>query len=97
MKRDYSCTTLPSAAGAENTCYVLQRVFDRLGVLRNQLMDGCATQQGTLNRRQVVDGTQILQTLVPLFVTIMEDNPHQDWGKISFPVRDDIREDLRTT
>ena len=84
-------------AGVENTSYVLQRVFDRLAVLRNQLMHGCATQQGWLNRRQVVDGTRILEVLVPLFVSIMEDEPQQAWGKISYPVRDDIREDHRPT
>ena len=82
-------------AEVRNTSYILRQVFDRLGVLRNQLMHGCATRQGTLNRRQVVDGTQILQVLVPLFVDVMEENPEEDWGKISYPVRPDIREDLR--
>ena len=82
-------------AEAENTGYILRQVFDRLGVLRNQLMHGCATRQGTLNRRQVVEGTQILEVLVPLFVDIMADNPEEGWGKISYPVRDDIREDRR--
>lgn len=82
-------------ATTENTQRILRHVFDRLGVLRNQLMHGCATQQGTLNRRQVVDGTQILEVLVPLFVGIMEENPDECWGRISYPVRRDIREDLR--
>ena len=80
---------------AENTLYVLESVFDRLSVLRNQLMHGCATQEGVLNRRQVKDGAEILEALVPLFVGIMADHPDEDWGKISYPVREDIREDLR--
>ena len=80
---------------AENSLYVLDRVFDRLSVLRNQLMHGCATQEGALNRRQVNDGAEILEVLVPLFVNIMADHPDENWGKISYPVREDIREDRR--
>ena len=83
---------IPSAAC---TMYVLNRVFDRLYVLRNQLMHGCATQDGTLNRRQVQDGGDILEALVPLFLDMMVGRPDVDWGKISYPVRDDIREDRR--
>ena len=90
-------TRLLSRPGGEHTGYVLQKMFDRLGVLRNQLMHGCATQQGALNRRQVVDATRILEILVPLFVGVMEEYPDEKWGKISYPVRNDIREDLRTT
>ena len=56
-------------------------------------MHGCATQAGTVNRRQVEDGAQILTTFVPIFLDIMMDHPEEDWGKISFPVRADIRED----
>ena len=75
--------------------YALDRIFERLSTLRNQLMHGCATQAGGLNRRQVDDGAEILERLVPLFVNIVVDHPEVDWGEISFPVRDDIREDLR--
>lgn len=74
---------------------VLTVLFDRLYVLRNQLMHGCATHQGHLNRQQVSDGASILSSLVPVFLDIMADNPSADWGAISFPVRDDIREDRR--
>lgn len=77
----------------ENTTYILKKLFDRLYVLRNQLMHGCATQNGSLNRRQVEDGSAILGLLVPLFLDIMLDHPEEDWGRISYPVRDDIRED----
>ena len=82
-------------ASAPCTMYVLNRVFNRLYVVRNQLMHGCATQDGTLNRRQVQDGGDILEALVPLFFDMMVDHPEVDWGKISYPVRDDIREDRR--
>ena len=82
-------------ARIDNTRHVLGRVFSRLTVLRNQLIHGCATQEGSLNRRQINDGAEILEVLVPLFVGIMAEHPEDDWGKISFPVRNDIREDLR--
>ena len=58
-------------------------------------MHGCATQEGALNRRQVNDGAEILEVLVPLFVDIMADHPDENWGKISYPVREDIREGHR--
>ena len=82
-------------ARPENTCFVLEKVFDRLSVLRNQLMHGCATKEGSLNRRQINDGVEILNVLLPLFIDIMADHPDADWGKVAYPVRDDIREDLR--
>lgn len=77
----------------DNTTWILKKLFDRLYVLRNQLMHGCATQSGFLNRRQVEDGSKILGLLVPLFLDIMLNHPEEDWGRISYPVRDDIRED----
>ena len=84
------------AASADNTTFILARLFDRLYVLRNQLVHGCATREGSLNRRQVEDGAAILGVLVPMFLDTMVDHPEADWGAISFPVRDDIREDRRT-
>ena len=71
---------------------LLTMVFSRLYVLRNQLMHGCATREGSLNRRQVNDGAELLEILVPVFVDIMADHPDEDWGEVSFPVREDIRE-----
>lgn len=79
----------------DNTRYVLCQVFNRLTVLRNQLIHGCATQDGSLNRRQINDGAEILGVLVPLFDGIMTKHPEEDRGKISLPVRVDIREHLR--
>lgn len=92
-ERDTVQTELGKAKGT-NTFEMLTKVFARLYELRNQLMHGCATQHGSLNRRQVRDGAAILSVLVPLFLDIMMDHCEEDWGKISYPVRDDIREDL---
>ena len=82
-------------SGVEDTdvIRVLTTLFDRLNVTRNQLMHGCATHDKPLNRSQVDTGAQILASLIPTFFHIMADHPQQDWGAISFPVRDDIRED----
>ena len=78
-----------------STSKLLRLLFARLYVVRNQLMHGCATREGSLNRRQVEDGAEILRVLMPKFLDIMADHPDRDWGAISYPVRDDIREDLR--
>ena len=72
---------------------VLVKLFDRLNVLRNQLMHGCATQDGLLNRRQVDAGATVLGPMMCAFLDVMADNPRNDWGPLAYPVRDDIRED----
>lgn len=64
---------------------VLSIVFDRLYVLRNQLVHGGATWNSQLNRRQLRDAVNILQTLVPLVIRIMLDHPDHDFGEIQYP------------
>ena len=59
---------------------ILVRMFDRLYVLRNQLIRGGATWQGSVNREQVEDGAAIMAFLVPHFINLMLDNPNIDWG-----------------
>lgn len=71
-----------------NTARVLSFVFDRLYVLRNQIMHGGATWNGNVNRQQVSDGAEIMAFLVPIFIDIMIDNPNQDWGMPFYPVVD---------
>ncbi len=65
---------------------VLSVVFDRLYVLRNQLVHGGATWNSTVNRTQVRDGANIMLALVPLVIEIMLDHPQQDFGAILYPV-----------
>jgi len=69
-----------SAFQAGDTVRVLKFVFDRLYVLRNQLVHGGATWNSGINRDQVRDGTAILAFLMPVFVELMMDNPQEDWG-----------------
>ena len=65
---------------------VLSFVFDRLYVLRNQLVHGGSTWNSGVNRAQVRDGAEILGFLMPVFIDIMMDNPVENWGKPFYPV-----------
>jgi hypothetical protein len=75
-----------SAMGQRDTPRLLSVVFDRLYVLRNQLVHGGATWNSTVNRHQVRDGAAVLGTLLPVFIDVMMDNPHRDWGRPFYPV-----------
>jgi len=68
------------------TAKVLSIVFDRLYVLRNQLVHGGATWNSGLNRTQVRDGAHIMQAIVPTLIELMLDNPQVDFGAILYPV-----------
>ena len=63
-----------------DTLDILVTLFDRLYVLRNQLLHGGSTWQGSVNRSQVQDGAAIMAFLVPHFINLMLDNPTTDWG-----------------
>ena len=65
---------------------VLGIVFDRLYVLRNQLVHGGATWNSQTNRAQIADGVAILGSLVPLILTIMMEHPEQAHGDVLYPV-----------
>ena len=70
---------------AGDTPRVLSFVFNRLYVLRNQLVHCAATWNSGVNRAQVRDGAAILGFLLPLFVDLMMDNPDGDWGRSFCP------------
>lgn len=65
---------------------VLSIVFDRLYVLRNQLVHGGATWNSTVNRAQLKDGTAIMLAITPIVITLMLDHPELDFGEIMYPV-----------
>jgi hypothetical protein len=71
---------------AGDSARVLSFVFDRLYVLRNQLVHGGSTWNSGVNRAQVRDGAEILGFLMPVFIDIMMDNPNENWGKPFYPV-----------
>ena len=65
---------------------LLEIVFDRLYVLRNQIVHGGATWSSSVNRAQITDGANIMGFLVPTFIDLMMDNPELDWGQPYYPV-----------
>lgn len=74
------------AVMASRTEVVLAIVFERLYVLRNQLVHGGATWHSKVNRPQVSDGTRILGTLVPIIIELMISHPELDFGENLYPV-----------
>ncbi len=68
------------------TEHVLAVVFDRLYVLRNQLVHGGATWNSSVNRNQVRDGSNLMMSLVPVLVELMIDHPDAGFGDILYPV-----------
>jgi hypothetical protein len=74
------------AVMAGDSVTVLAVVFDRLYVLRNQLVHGGATWNSKVNRAQLQDGAAILHVLVPAMVELMLSHPELEFGPILYPV-----------
>lgn len=74
------------ALAGKNTAVVLSILFDRLYVLRNQLVHGGATWDSSANRNQVRDGASLLGCLLPVFIDLMMDNPDAEWAMPMYPV-----------
>lgn len=70
----------------KDTAKVLAIVFDRLYVLRNQLVHGGATWNSSVNRQQVRDGAAILGALLPILIELIISHPGEDHGDILYPV-----------
>lgn len=87
-KRDFSSSRRRAnhALAKRNTATLLNIVFHRLYVLRNQLIHGGATWNSQVNREQVRDCAKILAKFVPLIIVILMNNPEEPWGEPSFPV-----------
>ena len=79
---------LPEPLSREKTLNILFCIFQRLSVLRNQLMHGSATWDGHLNKGQLRDGIKIMHWLLPIFIDIMLENPEdkwKQWGEVYYP------------
>ena len=74
------------ALADKDTERVLNELFDRLYVLRNQIIHGGSTWSGAINRAQVRDGAEILGSLIPVFVELMMDHPNHPWKEPIYPV-----------
>ena len=68
-----------------NSTKILEKLFARLYVLRNQLIHGGATWNSSANRDQVRDGHSIIAMLVPLFIELIMANPDSEWGGAFYP------------
>lgn len=75
-----------TALRAGETVTILSMLFDRLYILRNQLMHGGATWNSGTNRDQLRDGSAILRNVVPVMADLMMDAPEGDWGVPMYPV-----------
>lgn len=69
-----------------DTAKVLSIVFDRLYVLRNQLVHGGATWNSKVNREQLKDGTAIMMAITPIIIELMLEHPELNFGEIMYPV-----------
>lgn len=76
------------AARDKDAPTMLSIVFDRLYVLRNQLLHGGATWNSGVNRGQVTCGAEFLLGLMPIIIEVMLKNPSEDWGTPHYPVVD---------
>lgn len=76
---------LDNAFQWKNVKDVLCLIFDRLYVLRNQLVHGGATWGGSVNRTEVAMGRRFAALLVPLLAGRVLDNPDLDWGRPYYP------------
>ena len=63
-----------------DTVKILAITFDRLYVLRNQLVHGGATWNSGVNREQVRDGANILGEMVPTIIYLMMGAPEEGLG-----------------
>jgi hypothetical protein len=77
---------IQKALSEKNTKLILTTLYDRLYVLRNQLVHGGATWNGGVNRAQVSDGAKIMAFLVPILIDLMMDHPELEWGAPYYPV-----------
>ena len=59
-------------------------LFNRLYVVRNQLLHGAMSENTLWGSRQVSCGVTLLETLVPQMIDIILDG-REDWGKIPYP------------
>ncbi|WP_265475000.1 hypothetical protein [Mergibacter septicus] len=69
-----------TALANQKTCKILPITFSRLYTLRNQIVYGGATWNGSVNRDQRRDAINLMQYFVPSVIDIMMDNPEELWG-----------------
>lgn len=69
-----------------STHETLTTLFQRIYTLRNQVAHGGARWNSPHNRQTMKKVVSVLAYLVPLFITVMENNPKAGWGKPHYRV-----------
>jgi hypothetical protein len=65
---------------------ILQALFDRLHVMRNQVFHGASTKGSKLNRRTLIQSGDLLRGLLPVMLDVMlRHGLDADWGNVPFP------------
>ena len=77
-------------AKREPVRYVLNQTFERLHILRNQVMHGSSEYEEKYNRSSLAPGIAVLRACLPeilhLMMTAMRQNPGDGrWGRVAFP------------
>ena len=81
----HSCREVTRALANKDTVVFTGILFDRLYVLRNQLIHGGATWKSKVNRSQVSDGSRILKQIVPVIIRLLMEHPDEPWGRPCYP------------
>ncbi|MCA9251030.1 MAG: HEPN domain-containing protein [Phycisphaerae bacterium] len=72
--------------GTPKASNVLHLLFERLYVMRNQVMHGASTKGSKLNRRAMREcGTLLLEMIQSLLEVMIEHGVGEDWGNVCFP------------
>ena len=74
---------------ANRTVDVFCHVYQRLYVMRNQLIHGGATYGSKVNRDQLVNALQVMEKLVPLVIELMIPVKENIFGELAYPVLKD--------
>ena len=64
---------------------MLKAVFSRIYVMRNQMMHGSTAKDSELARLQLQHGTKLMESLLPIFIDLMLDEPGRKWGAVYYP------------
>ena len=68
----------------KDCCKILEKLFQRLNILRNQIFHGYTTYNSSVNRISVTTASKLMQIFVPLFLEVMMKHHEENWGEIDF-------------
>ncbi len=75
---------------------ILERVLERVYLMRCQLVHGAATHGGKLNRTSLRRCVMMMQRLLPAFLMVWIDHgADEDWGAMCYPPLGPVRRDER--